>query len=475
MYRFRRIEHLLDKYHELEKQEIYFASPEELNDPMEGYRDIFWKGDKIVWENLIANFIKSLEHFFHLLLLIGEGKKLDEDDVLVTFHTPRHETGQAIKIIREVVEKVFSYQEMAGFPKALEERTSLIRRDELLAYLQFIQPIVLNSITDVYSKNGLMTRAIYKPGPDSIQSSLKSVATTPGLLNGLEKENSNIPNAVDKFFHGVTFVSQQAILSTKIDMSEKYITSNHFFLLSEFKEKYVKKLATLVYPDWYAASFMREYKNMAIWGHYGENHTGVCLKFRSEQVERKSLIKLETENGSRASREHPIPVPTFAKVSHEFRDIQYSSEPIEIDFFNSLAMIPVFEINGAWYSDQHGNRSLCGQDFQRDPESWRKKHWGNFYDGITIKTNEWAYEQESRLILAGGAIDFSAKNRRKLKYNFEDLDAIIFGIRTSAADKMRIIEIIKDKCKQNSRDEFEFYQAYYSVWTKTVEKYRMTI
>lgn len=43
LYRFRPLKRLL-QYGELEKQEIYFASPSELNDPMEGFRDLFWRG-----------------------------------------------------------------------------------------------------------------------------------------------------------------------------------------------------------------------------------------------------------------------------------------------------------------------------------------------------------------------------------------------------------------------------------------------
>lgn len=53
LYRFRAAEAILDLYNELSKQEIYFAAPEKLNDPMEGYKDVFWSGDLIVWRNLI--------------------------------------------------------------------------------------------------------------------------------------------------------------------------------------------------------------------------------------------------------------------------------------------------------------------------------------------------------------------------------------------------------------------------------------
>ena len=57
LYRFRSIDALLDKYQELESQTIYFASPDELNDPMEGFRDIVWSGDKIVWTNFFKHYV----------------------------------------------------------------------------------------------------------------------------------------------------------------------------------------------------------------------------------------------------------------------------------------------------------------------------------------------------------------------------------------------------------------------------------
>ena len=42
-YRFRSSKYLLcEPYSELERQTIYFSSPEELNDPMEGFRDMVW-------------------------------------------------------------------------------------------------------------------------------------------------------------------------------------------------------------------------------------------------------------------------------------------------------------------------------------------------------------------------------------------------------------------------------------------------
>lgn len=59
-YRFRSLDALLGDHQELEKQEIYFSPPEQLNDPMEGYKDLVWRGDKIVWRNLIKHYLLCL-------------------------------------------------------------------------------------------------------------------------------------------------------------------------------------------------------------------------------------------------------------------------------------------------------------------------------------------------------------------------------------------------------------------------------
>ena len=69
-FRFRSADALLEKYQELENQTIYFASPEELNDPMEGFRDIVWTGDKVVWTNFFnITFFACIGVIFCLELL----------------------------------------------------------------------------------------------------------------------------------------------------------------------------------------------------------------------------------------------------------------------------------------------------------------------------------------------------------------------------------------------------------------------
>ena len=66
------------------------------------------------------------------------------------------------------------------------------------------------------------------------------------------------------------------------------------------------------------------------------------------------------------------------------------------------------------------------------------------------------------MVLHSNLFDLSKKEDRKLKYDFNDLDGIIFGIKTSASDKFKILKVIDEKCRRSNRNDFKFYQAYYS-------------
>lgn len=64
IYKLRSLNALLNEYHELERQEIYFASYDELNDPLEGAADIFWHGDIIVWKSFFRHYLLCLDKRF---------------------------------------------------------------------------------------------------------------------------------------------------------------------------------------------------------------------------------------------------------------------------------------------------------------------------------------------------------------------------------------------------------------------------
>jgi len=83
MYRMRSATHLLDGFHELERQEIFFSDLKSLNDPMEGFMKFFWKGDKIVWENFLKHYLLCLEQVLVITSLVEDGKTISVDDIPV--------------------------------------------------------------------------------------------------------------------------------------------------------------------------------------------------------------------------------------------------------------------------------------------------------------------------------------------------------------------------------------------------------
>ena len=231
----------------------------------------------------------------------------------------------------------------------------------------------------------------------------------------------------------------------------------------DFPTLYVKRLEKLLWPQWYTACFAKGYHDSSSWAKYGDEHRGVCLIFEAAETDDASSLSLKQVTGwsfdnQGGSRDHW----SFSPMT--FRDVSYSDKPGEIDFFRNIGRLPLKAIMDLWYTDELGNTSECAShiDSDMDLESWRKRHWDDYERDISIKSRNWEHEQECRLILHGLLEDSLDDHRRTLTYDFESLKGIIFGIRTTDEDKIKIVEVIHRKCLEHGRSDFQFFQAYYS-------------
>jgi hypothetical protein len=468
MYRFRIIENLLGKYKELDNQEIYFASPGELNDPMEGFQNIFWRGDKIVWTNFIINYVKSADNIFSLTLLLRDDRNLDENDIPVLSHSSSYRTKEHVQLIDQIIKRVFDNQFIKDLPESLANRANPVRRDELLSYIQIMHPFVINSISEVYFQNSITNKRFFYQELDSFSGLLSKSGNLADLTNKFEAESSKVGGVAEKFFSIINLVTQQTKLLAKYNRTDSKASSNGLFLIAEFPDKYLDQLEKSIYPDWYSASFLFECNDSAIWGHYGDKHKGVCLKFKVLENKGNFELNLETEYGYSSG-------PIIGMRPHVFRKVDYTSKHIEIDFFRSIGRLNRGELNAMWYSDSNGNLSVCGEHLNMNEDAWRDKYWENYYKRLNVKLDAWDREKEYRLIVNDDFIDYREKEKRKLKYDFNDLEGIIFGIKTDESDKMEILKIIEDKCKKNNRKQFDFYQAYYSSDSGKIETFKLNL
>ena len=201
-----------------------------------------------------------------------------------------------------------------------------------------------------------------------------------------------------------------------------------------------------------------------MWGHYGDKHRGACLIFESIKTGESNDLNLYHEAGQ-------------GLQAKWFYEVNYADKPGEVDFFRSIGQLTGDEFKKLWYTDDEGNESECGKHVQPDGATfvWQQSYWDRFYHDITTKTKDWEYEQEYRLILNDVSGEYGDKKSRKLIYGFSSLKGIIFGIRTSDENKLRVIEILVDKCKENDLTDFKFYQAYYSPETGDIRKYEIQL
>ena len=489
VYRFRSTEVLLDKYQELENQTIYFASPDELNDPMEGFRDIMWCGDKIVWQNFFKIYVYCLHVIYSLFRTTGGSKELDASDIPTYGQWRRTLAPEEQKLFDDIWDGFLNLPNIPEIIEALANTNREIRYRELKYYLRLMHSSVLNEIIGSYIAHNILPES-ERPEPNKkscAQAPLKRILTTIkrneegktekeihlDLLNFEAADNNHFifwylnnltsPEKLRKnnqlFINGFLGTCLRKIRRRLLpSWYAACFQKNNQLFICDFPSIYLREIGWRLLPSWYAACFTKSYHNSSVWGHYGDQHSGVCLIFDFKRA--PQLNRIEFHQGA-ANR---VPIRFF--------DVNYEDKPSEIDFFGFIGTLLDRDLRKLWFTDDKGNTS---ESLPTDIDVSLENYWDSSIHDITIKTKDWKYERECRLILQDIAEHFDEKDRRKLSYNFYWLKGIIFGINTSYEHKLRIIEIILNKCEEYNRTDFKFYQAYYSPEAGNIQKYRIPL
>jgi hypothetical protein len=457
LYRFRPTSALLDRFQELEKQEIYFAPPEELNDPLEGFKDLFWKGDEILWPNLLKHYLLCLLYEVMTARLNAPDDPPKEEPCFVRATEGALPTKEIKALYRRALEIFNKHGDVHGFVASLSRRINPIKREELTTYLGTLHYHALNSVLSAMEEApGLLQR----PANDLLRDASSQPLFCCQMSEHLERAEEERGDAA-KLAEGLAAaegnIRIQQFLLAQYRSPDLFINNKAWqAVLVEYPARYVRQLEQLLYSEWYTACFVGDPTQAAMWGNYGDGHKGVCLRFKTPlDASGRPTITLRQQTGIRSGKVGPEPI--FGEVAHPLYKIEYRPKFVEIDFFRSLGTLNRPMLN-FWLTAESGELSTRVADIFAESDEWRRQYWANSVTAITTKLCDWAHEGEYRATL-GGLNDFSNSASRKLRYRFSDLDGIIFGVKTSTADKLRIMDIIAKKCKQEGRISFQFLQA----------------
>ena len=176
-YRFRSMDYLLgDEYQELEKQAIYFASPDQLNDPMEGIRDIVWRGDKIVWTNFFKHYVYCLVVCYFLYTLTKSSDEFDVNKIPIPDRWDLPPNPHIKQLFNNIWHQFRNLPDIPKIIKELEDIDCEIGYAAIEGLLFAIQSIFIKEHTELYFQHGIL--------PDSEMQEL-----TEGLLSALWSKN----------------------------------------------------------------------------------------------------------------------------------------------------------------------------------------------------------------------------------------------------------------------------------------------
>ncbi|MDE0636596.1 MAG: DUF2971 domain-containing protein [Candidatus Poribacteria bacterium] len=454
-FRFRSVDALLGKHQELQTQTIYFASPEELDDPMEGLRDIIWIGDEIVWTNFLKHYVFCMHRSYFLLQTAKKFTTIDVDSMPIFERWDQLTIPLEQIIFDDIWNRFYHLPNVPEIIAALANTKRKIRNIELASYLRFITFVLIDEIQKSHIDHKLTSEFVGTPFSEKypVDIALES------LCNFI-KNNETIENV--RTFDALFQLSERDIARLSLLVPQS-INSRNIDILIKFNiaKVYLEQLEKLLWPKWYTACFTKSYHNSSVWANYTDGHQGVCLIFEAAENDNLNSLELNEEN-TKSSRTFP------------FHEVHYADRPGEIDFFRTICRITMSTLKELWYTGQDGTLSECAAHIKSksDEDDWKESYWKNFFRDVTTKIKDWAHEQEYRLVLEDGLSQFNEKGSRKLTYDFNSLKGIIFGMKTSVEDKRKIIEIINDK---NRAADFNFFQAFYSSKYGDIRKYKLGV
>lgn len=451
---------------ELERQTIYFAPPEHLNDPIEGVRQFYWRGDRITWRNLLRNYVICLKNRMIEARLTHDSERLNPRSISAFWCLDNQPTPQARSLSEACIEAVEKGELHGALLDLLANSERNISFSELQQHLRTVHTEWLISVHNVFCQHGLaqQTEALSQT-PGSLVNSLRTLhSVIPDLHAQYSDDGIEIINNIQN-----SLVEQMTILSAY--QQSEALTPKKEGLLFDFPGEYLCSLVKLVYPSWYVACFSAQHDNAAMWSYYADNHRGCCLVFATHETDAGRTLRL---NGPVGYGSHGI---LRRETDLPLQSVLYSTDEQRMEFFTNIGQLPRDLLIRNWFQDDAGTISPLARHFSNEQEEeWRNGYWERFEPPLLRKLPDWEHEQELRIILSDILNIHDTDEGRLFTYDCNTLDGIIFGINTNLSDKVRILRILDSILANRSTPrEFKFYQAKYNSTSGRIEAHHLDL
>lgn len=445
LFRLRKTESLLETHEELEKQEIFFASPDELNDPLEGFLNIFWQGDRIAWRNFFKYYIYNLSVMTYCAAS-NEELKLSREHIDFNVDLRCVPNPVLRKFYADCGNEFVNSALVMELVDYLSKSNKKLFRDELTYVLNSLHVMALKIVFSQASK------IFVDPVFGAIGNSQAMDAQIPGraFLDAVASDQL----ATTANLHKVNAYELSILALSKVALAER--NGNILYLVAGIQFDYIVRLIELVYNDIYICCFMMNFPKAPMWGYYADGHKGCCLIFSTEQTTYwDDYIKKPTDRVMQVKR-----LSGKNWISMKVSPVKYSNDYPEVCFFSSVGHVAKGIYQDSWLSES-GSRSYHYDRRYIDHDAWRDNYYTEAHRLFFQKASTWGDENEARAIIMNFPEQSSPRDR-KLMYHFDNLQGIVFGAKTPASDKYKIMEIIHRKCREHNRDQFKFYQAFFS-------------
>lgn len=334
-YRYRPMKSVLGEFQELKKQEIYFASIEELNDPMEGVIVPFYRGTNVHWIYFLKFYF--MEVFNRYTDRYYSGIYISKEH----FNTSINQCLAASAIQQFVQEAAKS-----------EVHYTAVSVNRLFQYIihPYIYYYIAGDIEALARKENGREFEIQKNRAEELLNNIAKIT----FHAFLRPQDTSDPELLEECYKKIgkdwtDFAFEKQFMPC---ISEE---------LFAWPKEIIDYFIHCLFPRCRIASFSGRKNNASMWGHYASSQNGVCLEFDVAEDKDKRFLKLEGD----------FPSPIILKKVRYVKQLQNLEAAFNIlGYINSL------------YNEKEANVGLT-----------------NAEDAYLQKFCDWKYEEEERMII----------------------------------------------------------------------------